>query len=106
MWLEPVAIETPERLRAAVGGHPLVAEILARRGLTDPTAALGFIDPNRYTPAPPAALPDLEFAAQSLYDAIVRQRRILVWGDFDVDGQTATALLVSTLRDLGADATY
>ena len=106
MWLEPSPAETPESLRAAVGGHPLVAEILARRGLTDPAAALGFLDPERYTPAPPSALPDLELAARALYDAVLRRRRILVWGDFDVDGQTATALLVSMLRDLGADVTY
>ena len=106
MWLEPSPIETPESLRAAVGGHPLVAEILVRRGLTDPAAALGFLDPNRYTPTPPYELPDLELAAQILYDAILRRRRILVWGDFDVDGQTATALLVSLLRDLGADVMY
>ncbi len=84
----------------------MVAEILARRGLTDPAAALGFLDPERYTPAPPSALPDLELAARALYDAILRRRRVLVWGDFDVDGQTATALLVSMLRDLGADVTY
>ncbi len=106
MWLEPSPVEIPESLGAAVGGHPLVAEILARRGLTDPAAALAFLDPNRYTPAPPSALPDLERAAQTLYDAIRRRRPILVWGDFDVDGQTATALLVSMLRDLGADVSY
>ena len=105
-WSEPVSIDVPTPLRTAVGGHPLVADILARRGLTDPAAALGFLDPARYTPASPAALPDLERAAHLLYDAVVRRRRILVWGDFDVDGQTATSLLVSTLRDLGADVTY
>ncbi|MGH2593801.1 MAG: single-stranded-DNA-specific exonuclease RecJ [Anaerolineae bacterium] len=106
MWLEPSPAETPESLRAAVGGHPLVAELLARRGLTDPVTALGFLDPERYTPAPPPALPDLELAARALYDAVLRRRRILVWGDFDVDGQTATALLVSMLRDLGAHVAY
>lgn len=106
MWLEPSPVETPESLRAAVGGHPLVAEILARRGLSDPAAALGFLDPDRYAPAPPSELPDLDLAARTLYDALLRRRRILVWGDFDVDGQTATALLVSMLRDLGADVTY
>ena len=102
-WSEPVSIDVPDPLRSAVGGHPLVADILARRGLTDPDAALGFLDPARYAPAPPAALPDLDRAAQLLYDAILRRRRLLVWGDFDVDGQTATALLLSMLRDLGAD---
>ena len=106
MWLEPSPIEAPAALRAAVGGHTLVAEILARRGLSDPAAALGFLDPDHYTPAPPAALPDLELAARTLHDAILNRRRILVWGDFDVDGQTATALLVSTLSDLGAEVAY
>lgn len=106
MWIEPSSIETPESLRAAVGGHPLVADILARRGLTDPTVAAGFLDPNRYAPAPPASLPDLEHAARLLHDAILRRRSILVWGDFDVDGQTSTALLTSALRDLGADVAY
>ena len=105
-WSGPVSIDVPEPLRAAVGGHPLVADILARRGWTDPAAALGFLDPARYAPALPAALPDLERAAHLLYDAVLRRRRILVWGDFDVDGQTATALLLSMLRDLGADVTY
>ncbi len=106
MWLEPSPIPVAESLRAAVSGHPLVAELLARRGLTDPAEALGFLDPAYYAPAPPAALPDLELAAQTLYDAVLRRRHILVWGDFDADGQTATALLVSVLRDLGADVTF
>ncbi|HEY4691727.1 MAG TPA: single-stranded-DNA-specific exonuclease RecJ [Anaerolineae bacterium] len=106
MWLEPSPIETSDSLRAAVGGHPLVADILARRGLTDPAAALGFLDPNQYAPAPPTALPDLDLAARTLYDAILRRRRILVWGDFDVDGQTATALLVSMLRALEAEVVF
>ena len=106
MWLEPSPVMVSEELRAALGGHPLVAEILARRGLTTPQAALAFLDPERYTPSPPDALPDLAIAAQRLRDAITRGERIAVWGDFDVDGQTATTLLVSALRDLGADVVY
>ncbi len=106
MWLEPSPVMVSDELRAALGGHPLVAEILARRGLTTPQAALAFLDPERYTPSPPDALPDLEIAAQRLRQAIARGERIAVWGDFDVDGQTATTLLVSALRDLGADVVY
>jgi single-stranded-DNA-specific exonuclease len=45
-------------------------------------------------------------AADRLEAAIERGERICVWGDFDVDGQTATTLLVSTLRDLGGDVIY
>jgi single-stranded-DNA-specific exonuclease len=48
----------------------------------------------------------MAIAAQRLRGAIQRGERIAVWGDFDVDGQTATALLVSGLRDAGADVVY
>jgi single-stranded-DNA-specific exonuclease len=106
MWLEPSPAIVPEELRAALGGHPLVAEILARRGLITPQAALAFLDPDRYTPSPPEALPDLATAVQRLHEAITRGERIAVWGDFDVDGQTATTLLVSALREAGADVVY
>ena len=81
-----------------------MAQILARRGLTTPTSARAFLDPNAYTPAPPSDLPDLPIAAARLCDAIRSGEQILVWGDFDVDGQTATALLMSALNELGAKA--
>ncbi len=106
MWLEPPPVVASEELHAAVGGHVLVAEILARRGLTSPSDALAFLDPGCYTPSSPDALPDISVAAQRLRDAIAHGERIAVWGDFDVDGQTATALLVSALRDAGADVVY
>jgi single-stranded-DNA-specific exonuclease len=106
MWTEPVSIQVPESLRQAVGGHPLVAEILTRRGILTPEAAQAFLDPGRYTPAPPSALPDLLAAAEHLAEALAGGQRIGVWGDFDVDGQTATALLVSTLQSLGAEVVY
>ena len=105
-WLEPQPVTVPAALAAAVGGHPLVAETLARRGFTDPAAARAFLDPGRYTPAPASALPDMARAVTRLGRAIRAGEPICVWGDFDVDGQTATALLVSALRDLGARVSY
>jgi single-stranded-DNA-specific exonuclease len=106
MWIEPLPVIVAEELRAAIGGHPLVAEILARRGIATPQAALAFLDPDHYTPSPPEEIPDLAIAALRLKDAIARGERIAVWGDFDVDGQTATTILVSALRDLGAEVIY
>jgi single-stranded-DNA-specific exonuclease len=105
-WLDPLPTPIPDDLRAAVGGHPVVAERLARRGITAPDAARRFLSPAAYTPASPDALPDMDRAVSRLWRAIRDREHILVWGDFDVDGQTATALLVSALRDLGARATY
>ena len=105
-WLEPAAIQVPESLRDAVGGHPLVAETLARRGILTPEAARAFLNPAHYTPAPPEELPGLVAATERVETAIRRGEKICVWGDFDVDGQTSTTLLVSVLRSLDADVTH
>lgn len=89
-----------------MGGHPLVAETLARRGILDPAAARAFLDPSAYTPSSPLDLPGMEKAIDRLARAIRDLEPVCVWGDFDVDGQTATALLVSTLRDFGSAVSY
>jgi len=105
-WLEPQPIAVPEELQSAVGGHPLVAQTLARRGLTGVDAARAFLDPAYYRPAPPSDLPNMARAVERLEQAIRRGETICVWGDFDVDGQTATTLLLSTLKELGAAVRY
>jgi len=83
-----------------------VTQTLARRGFTEVEAARAFLDPDCYQPAPPSDLPNSIRAAERLEKAIRKGETICVWGDFDVDGQTATTLLVSTLRDLGAAVQY
>ena len=105
-WLDPTPITVPDDLCISVGGHSLVAERLARAGLTTTAAAQAFLDPSAYTVTSPFELPDLEGAVARLDRAIASGERILIWGDFDVDGQTATALLYSALRTLGADVRY
>jgi single-stranded-DNA-specific exonuclease len=105
-WLDPKPIDVPSALRDTVGGHPLVAETLARRGILTPDAARAFLYPASYLPASPMDLPDLAAAVERLHLAIRRGERVAVWGDFDADGQTATALLLETLRNLGAEVTF
>jgi single-stranded-DNA-specific exonuclease len=105
-WIEPESVHVPEPLRTAVGGHPIIAEQLVRRGLLDPERALPFLDARYYQPAPASELPDIERAVARLQHAIQAYETILIWGDFDVDGQTSTALLVSALRELGANLRY
>ncbi len=105
-WIEPQPVNVPADFQAAVGGHPLVAEILVRRGIQPYPRAEAFLNPQAYTPTPPAALPDLITACERIEHAIQQGERICVWGDFDVDGQTSTTLLVAALRDLGADLVY
>jgi single-stranded-DNA-specific exonuclease len=86
--------------------HPLIIQTLARRGITDADAIRAFLDPSYYTPSAPLELPDMAQAVERIGAAIDRGERILVWGDFDVDGQTATALLVQALRGVGGKVDY
>jgi single-stranded-DNA-specific exonuclease len=105
-WIEPQDVQVPQGLQSAIGGHPLVAQTLARRGFIDVSTARSFLDPDLYQPAPASELPNLPEAVERLERAIREGDEICVWGDFDVDGQTATTLLLSTLRALGASVRY
>ncbi len=89
-----------------MAGHPLIARTLLRRGIADSEEARAFLDPDLYRPAPPTEIPGMTRAAERVERAIQRDERVWVWGDFDVDGQTATTILVSTLRQLGGDVHY
>ncbi|MFN3308297.1 MAG: DHH family phosphoesterase, partial [Anaerolineales bacterium] len=105
-WLEPISVQVPADLAAAIDGHPLLLQSLVQRGLTDPQTARAFLDSNAYTPTSAAELPGMEQAVARLQRALATGETIAVWGDFDVDGQTSTALLVSALRRLGGQVLY
>lgn len=109
-WLEQPEIELSSAFQEAIGGHPLVAQTLARRGLgskrSDIQAARAFLDPDQYRPASPGELPGMDATVDRLEQALQRGEVILVWGDFDVDGQTATTLLVEALTRLGGKVSY
>jgi single-stranded-DNA-specific exonuclease len=105
-WIEPPDVAAPEALRSVIGGHPLVAATLARRGLTRIPEARAFLDPALYAPTPATDLPGLPQAVERVTEAIRDGEATCVWGDFDVDGQTATAVLLGALRDLGAPVSY
>ena len=105
-WLEPQAVEVSDSLREAVGGHPLISQHLTRKGITTADAAQKFLSAEHYSPASANDLPDIDRAVDRLERAIRQKEPILVWGDFDVDGQSATALLVSALQKRGARVHY
>src|SRR5690606_20834220 len=65
-----------------------------------------FLDPSAYPPASPFDLPDMQKAVERVERAIHEHEKIAIWGDFDVDGQTSTSLLVSALQGMGAEVTY
>ena len=101
-WITPPPVDIPESL-VDLGLHPLVEQILVRRGLGELSAAKAFLDPNEYTPTDGWEMPDLRIAVDRIEQAKNKGESICVWGDFDVDGQTSTALLVQTFRAIGAN---
>lgn len=81
---------------------PLLTQVLYNRGISDPSAVDDFMA-NRWQEPDLSLLPDVHRAVDVLIRAIHRQEKIAIYGDFDADGVTATALLVQTLSGLGAD---
>src|SRR5579859_2992158 len=105
-WQEPLQDHPDEMCVAACGGDVLLAAILARRGFTDPIRIRAFFSPELYIPAAPEQLPDLARASDTLKQAIASGKHLLIWGDFDVDGQTSTALLLDALKRLDATVSH
>ncbi len=105
-WEFPPATDIPGSFAEAVGGDPLIAALLYRRGITTLPQARPFLDPDHYRPTSGSQLPGFDRAVERLQQALVSGETVLVWGDFDVDGQTSTSLLVSGLRELGGEVVY
>ena len=90
-----------ERLREA--GYPrLLSAVLASRGVGTPEEAALFLDRDRSLSWSPMRMRDMDRAVARIETAIAAGERIAVFGDYDVDGITATVLLVDYLRSRGA----
>jgi single-stranded-DNA-specific exonuclease len=85
---------------------PLAAQVLCNRGLSDLEQAKTFFDPKLSDLLPPSALEGTEQAADLVREAIQQGRKIVIYGDYDVDGITGTATLWRVLRMAGADVDY
>jgi single-stranded-DNA-specific exonuclease len=84
----------------------IVAQLLIGRGLTDPAAAQAFLNMKLTDLRPPGDLPGAQSAGELIYQAIQNKKRIQIYGDYDADGMTATAVLLRCLKRLGADVGY
>jgi single-stranded-DNA-specific exonuclease len=90
-----------EHLAKTSGLAPLIAQLLYNRGLTEPSQLEPFIAADKRLCGDPSRLPDIEPAVARIYRALLSGESIAVYGDFDADGITGTALLVQGLSSLG-----
>jgi single-stranded-DNA-specific exonuclease len=105
LWhLRPADPAANNRLAAAAKISPVVAQLLLNRGIKEAAAARRFLESPLAGLHPPQALPGIEAAAERILKAVKEKRRICIYGDYDVDGVTGTAILLRTLGKLGAVA--
>lgn len=90
-----------EHLARYVGVLPLLAQLLHNRGIIDPSDAEMFLAGDKRLENDPALLPEMGKAVAAIMRAVLGGRTIAVFGDFDVDGVTATTLLVQGLQTIG-----
>lgn len=85
----------------------LVQKILISRGVTDMAAMEKFLNPciKDYMPNP-SVMRDMDVAAKIIADSILNNDKIAIYGDYDVDGITSTAIFVKYLRSIGADVVW
>jgi len=108
LWTLPsIDKDSSLRLMEACNITGLVADTLVARGITTVQNAQRFINPDIDKDySDPCLIPGLNAVADRLEKAIKANKRILVFGDFDVDGLSATALMIRGLKELGVSAQY
>src|SRR5438105_416569 len=95
-----------EELAKTLGVSPIVAGLLIARGYKDKESATSFLNPSLDQLHDPSLMLGISEAVERLLFAIDHQQPILIYGDYDVDGTTGTAVLLRALRMLGATAGY
>jgi single-stranded-DNA-specific exonuclease len=100
----PYEVAVARRLAAGLGVSPTVGTVLARRGFADPDEARRFLAAEERHE--PRSLPGVPEACELILEHVRRGTRVAVFGDYDVDGVCSTAMLVRTLRALGAEPAW
>ena len=98
--------ETARRFAAELQCSPLLAAILTARGFETVEKATKFLNPAYEDLHEPFLMHGVREAAERILQAIERNEKILIWGDYDVDGTTGTTLLRSVIRTLGGESTF
>lgn len=100
---DPAAVR---ELSQKLNCHPVTATVLVNRNIKTQADARHFLKVSLNNLRPPSSLKDTDAAVKRIYEAIAGNQKILIFGDYDVDGITATVVLLIFLRYVGADVTY
>ncbi len=98
--------EKADALLPVCGGINPIPELLMRRGVTTPEEAVGFFSPSLDDLHDPFLMPDMDKAVNRLNRAMGAKERIMIYGDYDVDGTTAVALVYKYLQNYYSNIEY
>ncbi len=104
-WIapEPVNPATVSKLQSALNISAFLAEMLVRRGYSEPVEAAGFLQPRLNSLSDPFLLPDMQAAVTRIFAAIDQGERITLYGDYDVDGVTSLSIMHEVLSAYGGE---
>jgi len=110
-WITPPGLSAEEKqlvseLSDSLKSPPMVSELLFRQGLKTEQEIRDFFTPSLYHQHDPFLFEDMDKAVTRIVQAIEKHEKITIYGDYDVDGTTATALLLLGLRKLGAEIDF
>jgi len=95
-----------QRLQKALDCHPVIAGLLADKGITTADEARFFLNPDYSRLSNPFDLKDMDKGVERIYTAVSNKEKILIFGDFDADGVTATAMLYQFFSLVEADLSW
>ncbi|MBW1822004.1 MAG: single-stranded-DNA-specific exonuclease RecJ [Deltaproteobacteria bacterium] len=84
----------------------ITATLLVNRKIESAESALNFLNPSLNNIGSPFSIKDMDIAVRRIYKAIINSEKILIFGDYDVDGITSTSILLDFLQNTGADVHY
>ena len=98
--------EKIEELKEKYKLNDLLATILINRGIDNEEKIRQFLEPTRQDFYNPYLMKDMEIAVERIVKAIENQEKVIIYGDYDVDGITSTVVLKKFLKDLGLEVSY
>ena len=105
-WIVAQHTDEGDALAAEIGVTPIIGQLLWQRGIRTAEEAHAFLHPADTPFHDPLLMADMERGAERVLRAVRRGEPIVIYGDYDVDGMTATALLMRSIRALGGKVSY
>jgi len=106
IWINPEPLIIRKTISSASDTSLILSHELAKKGLRTTAACKAHLDPGAYQQTSPFSFPEMKLAVKRIIDAINNGETIGIWGDFDVDGQTSTSILLEGLTQMGAKVIF